>query len=247
MESPLANGYQRPPTPLAVERQLRQESGFGCARCGHPYIEYHHIIPFAEEPHFRPGDMVALCGNCHPAVSNLGRDMQYAIKNDPHNMKRGTFQGALEYDKRELVFKVGGCWYENVPIILQFSHVPIISCSLIEGQTKVSLNLFDDTGKLRLAVLENNVVFRINDMWDFEYAHNLAVARYAHRDIALRMDFRGAEAIIEGKIWLGNQQISLGPNESILPGGNVFRGARMRNASVGIQLGDPAGPGALPS
>lgn len=73
----LAHEYRRPPTPADVERKLRQEAGFGCARCGHPYIEYHHIIPYAEEPHFRAEDMIALCGNCHSAVSKLGRDRQY--------------------------------------------------------------------------------------------------------------------------------------------------------------------------
>src|SRR5215469_13568423 len=77
------SGYKRPTTPASVERQLRQEAGFGCAKCGHPSIEYHHIIPFAEEQHFRPKDMVALCGNCHPAISKLGRDKQYEIKQAP--------------------------------------------------------------------------------------------------------------------------------------------------------------------
>ena len=99
------NGYRRPATPAAVERQLRQEAGFGCAKCGHPYIEYHHIVPWCEEHHFRPSDMLALCGNCHPAVSNWGRDRQYDLKNNPHNIARGVATGALEYDKRDLLFK----------------------------------------------------------------------------------------------------------------------------------------------
>jgi HNH endonuclease len=238
----LAKGYQRPATPVAVERQLRQEAGFGCARCGHPYIEYHHIIPYAEEQHFRSEDMVALCGNCHPAVSKLGRDVQYSFKSEPYNVKRGLFKGALEYDKKDLVFKVGGCWYENVTTIIQFCNTPIISCKLADGQTHVSLNLFDDVGNLRLAVTDNNVVFRVDDLWDFEYAHNVAVARYAPRDIALRLDFRGAESIIQGKIWLGNQQIRLGADNSTLPGGNTFLGGRFRNARVGIQIGAPSKP-----
>lgn len=65
---PEENGYTRT-IPEAVMRQLRQEVGFGCAKCGHPYIEYHHIVPFSEEAHHRPEDMMAVCGNCHPAVS----------------------------------------------------------------------------------------------------------------------------------------------------------------------------------
>jgi len=136
------SGYKRPTTPASVERQLRQEAGFGCAKCGHPYIEYHHIIPFAEEQHFRPKDMVALCGNCHPAISKLGRDKQYEIKQAPFNIEREMFQGALVYDKRHLLFRVGGNLYENVPTILRFLDIPIIACAIKDNQAKITLNLF---------------------------------------------------------------------------------------------------------
>ena len=235
----MAAGYKRPAVPADVKRKLRQEAGFGCAKCGHPYIEYHHIIPYAEDQHFRPEDMVALCGNCHPAVSNLGCDRQYEIKSDPHNVRENWLRGALEYDKRDLIFKVGGNLYENTPVILQFFDLPIISCSLDEDQAKVSLNLLDENGKIILAVKENDVIFRVDDLWDFEYAHNLAIARYGPRDIALRMDFRKLEAVIEGKIWLGDKQVRLGPNETRLPGGPLVKGQRIVNCGVGIQIGNP--------
>ena len=195
-----AERLSSPNAPAEVERQLRQEAGFGCAKCGHPYIEYHHIIPFSEEPHFRSEDMVALCGNCHPAVAKLQPDRQYDIKHNAHNVRKGVLRGALEFDKRDLIFKVGGNWYENTPVILKFLHVPIISCSLEGAQAKVSLNLLGPSGQRLLSVKDNDVTFRIDDLWDFEYAHNFAVARYGPRDIALRMDFRNPEAIIEGKI-----------------------------------------------
>ena len=66
-------------TPEGVKRLLRQEAGFGCARCGHPYLEYHHIIPYKDDQHFRSEDMVCLCGNCHPALGKLGHDLQYQV------------------------------------------------------------------------------------------------------------------------------------------------------------------------
>ncbi|MCP3056558.1 SEC-C metal-binding domain-containing protein [Aurantimonas marianensis] len=233
------SGYRRPGTPADVERTLRQEAGFGCAKCGHPYIEYHHIVPFSEEEHFRAADMVALCGNCHPAVAGWGRDRQYEVKKNPHNAKSGIARGALEYDKRNLVFKVGGNWYENTPTILQFHDIPIISCHLEEGQAKISLNIMDDTGRIILSVKDNNIIFRINDLWDFEYRHNLATARYGARDVALKLDFRGQDATIEGKLWLGSQQALLRHDHTTLPGNNVFRGSRITNCGVGIQLGNP--------
>ena len=186
---------------------------------------------------------MALCGNCHPPVAKLGRDLQYEIKHNPHNCGKNLFRGALEFDKRDLIFKVGGNWYENTPTVLQFYDLPIISCSLKEGQAKVSLNLLGTDGLPVLTVLENDVSFRVTDVWDFEYAHNFAVVRHGPRDIALRMDFRNAEASIEGKIWLGNRQVRLGPNETTLP--SVFRGCRFRNGRVGIQIGTHCDPASL--
>jgi len=227
--------YLRPHTPADVGRSLRQESGFGCARCGHPYIEYHHIIPFSEDAHFRVKDMVALCANCHPMLAKQGRDRQYDTKNNPYNKKNGIFRGALEYDKRDLVFKVGGNWYENTPIIFQVGNIPMIACRLDEGQAMVSINLFDQQWRPVLSVVDNQVAFRVDDIWDFSYSYNYAVVRSAPREIVLEIDFRGADATINGRLWVGNNQVRLMKEETNLSG-SVFRGNRMVNCGVGIHL-----------
>ena len=75
---------RRKNTPEKVKRLLRQEAGFGCASCGHPFLEYHHIIPYEKDQHFRPEDMVCLCGNCHTIFENLGYDLQYKVKKNPY-------------------------------------------------------------------------------------------------------------------------------------------------------------------
>ena len=51
--------------PPEVARHLRAEAGFGCAVCGCPILEYHHIIPWAERMHYEVEHMVALCRNHH--------------------------------------------------------------------------------------------------------------------------------------------------------------------------------------
>jgi hypothetical protein len=53
------------------------------------------------------------------------------------------------------------------------------------------------------------------------------------------MDFRKQEAIIEGKILLGEREITLGPNETNLPGAGILQGQKTSNCSTGIQIGDP--------
>ena len=232
----MRNGFRRPNTPAEVERLLRQEAGFGCAKCGHPYVEYHHIVPFSEEAHFRCEDMVALCGNCHPAVSKQRRDRQYEIKNNPFNISNGCAKGALEYDKRDLIFKVGGNWYENTPTIIQYRDIPIIQCHIAEGQAQVSVNLFGRDGIQVLSVLNNNISFRIDDVWDFKYAHNYVEVLHERRNVLLRMDFRTEEAKIEGSVWMGGNQIKLARDHTNLAS-NFLKGNRTRNCAIGIMVG----------
>lgn len=231
----MVRGYRKN-TPAEVARNLRQESGFGCANCGHPYIEYHHIVPFSEENHFRTADMVALCGNCHVSVAKMGRDRQYEIKNNPHNIKKSMLNGCLEYDKRDLVFKIGGNFYENTGTIIKYKQQDIISCEIEDGQAKVSINILDKKDKVIFSVLKNQVEFRLDDFWDFKYGHNCATIKYNKRDTALKIDFRGTESKIEGKIFLGGKPVILGINETIMGNNNKIKGCRISNCAVGIHI-----------
>jgi hypothetical protein len=115
----------------------------------------------------------------------------------------------------------------------------IIACSIVEGQAKITLNLFEENGAEFLSVVNNDVVFRIDDVWDFEYAHNMAVVRYGPRKTALRIDLRRPEAIIEGTLWIAGNQIRLGPETTTLPRQNQMSNCTMSGLSVGIQIGEP--------
>ncbi|MCR9219709.1 MAG: HNH endonuclease [Alphaproteobacteria bacterium] len=232
----MVDKYSRPSLPLPVARQLRQEAGFGCAKCGHPYIEYHHIVPWSEEQHYRPDDMVALCGNCHVLIARLGKDRQYEVKNNPKNIREGLLRGALVYDKRDLTFLVGGNYYVNTPIILQYKDIPVVACSLQDGQAKLTLNLFDKSGNSIFQVFENEVVFRPDAIWDFEYGHNWVTVRHGPRQIALQINFRECEAVIRGKIWLGGNEVRLDPQSTNLPGNNTISGCHIVGSRVGISV-----------
>ena len=139
----------------------------------------------------------------------------------------------------ETASKVGGNWYENVGTILKFCDTPIISCRIEDGQARVSLTIMDDSLHQVLIIKDNEITFRVDDLWDFEYGHRNAVARRAKGDILLRMDFRGDESLIEGRIWLGGQKVDLNPDRMVLPGNNQFIGNRISGSLVGVQIGDP--------
>jgi len=223
-------------TPADVARTLRREAGFGCAKCGHPYVQYHHIVEWKDEQHFRPEDMVALCPTHHVSVAKYQVDRQREIKSKPYNIANGIHSGALDYDKRDLVFDVGGTRYINVGTFLRFKDRPIISCRIDEGQAKCSLNLYDKNDQLILEVKDNEVVFSPNNIWDYEYKNNHAVVRTAAREIALEMDFREETATIRGSFWAGGNSIKLDRHKTVLPGDNMLFGGVIEGGEVGIQI-----------
>src|SRR4051794_24329854 len=97
--------------PADVRRTLRQEAGFGCAKCGSPILEYHHIVPWAEEEHFRPDDMLVLCPNHHDECTKgaATEGEQRAWKQEPFNVTRGYAEGLLKGNDQCVALDCGSC------------------------------------------------------------------------------------------------------------------------------------------
>jgi hypothetical protein len=60
-------------------------------------MQYHHIVPYSVEPHFRPEDMIALCPNHHELANDgaLSAEQQRAAKASPYNRQHGHVMGPL--------------------------------------------------------------------------------------------------------------------------------------------------------
>lgn len=230
-------GYRSRTPPAAVARSLRQEAGFGCAMCGHPYIEYHHIVPWAEEQHFRPEDMMAVCGNCHPAVSKLGKEKQYKIKEFPHNIKSNYFSGAMVTDKRDLILSAGSNKFINSNNIIQFYDKPLLSMKIIDGEVKISALILDGELHELLVINDNEISFRIDNLWDFKYHHNRVMARRGKRDVAIDIDFSKNEIEMSGNFFLGHKKISFSPSNMDVMGA-TFKNCTLTAGTV-FQIGDP--------
>jgi hypothetical protein len=91
--------------PEPVKRQLRQEAGFGCCKCGLPVFQYHHIIPREVEDHNRPEDVMVLCPNHHWEVTSgaMLEDEQRRYKarsTYPHYRRRSNFTKIPRRDDR---------------------------------------------------------------------------------------------------------------------------------------------------
>lgn len=194
----------RPSITSDVARQLRKEAGFGCARCGAPFVEYHHIIPWSVENHFRPEDMVALCSECHRIVGKWSHDRQYNLKKNPHNIRTAKHNGVLhKYDLTINGFWLGSATMSGCPVILQYKNIQLISYELEDDEHKLNITLLDKKDNIILKIVKNNIEFQIDKLWDYQYHDNKIVIKYEKYDIGLTIDCSKSVVKIYGNIWCG--------------------------------------------
>lgn len=194
----------RPSVPSAVKRQLRQESGYGCTFCGHPFIQYHHIIPWREDHHFRPEDMMVLCGNCHylVTVDSVSEAEQRSGKSRPKNIIDGKSRGRLFVNSTEPIVSIGGGKFINTPDLVRAGGKSILSAKVDDGSGRllVSALIQDDKGKLLAKIVNNEWELEISNVWDFEVFPQSARIREAPRAVNFFIDCHDDEVRFEG-LW----------------------------------------------
>ncbi len=124
-----------PPEP--IRQRLRAEAGFGCAYCGNPILEYHHIIPWRDEQLHRPEHMVALCPTHHTEIANFPRSYAYKLKSNPHNKKDDIWNGHLGSERNSIEYVVGSNIFRDTPTILSLFLFPIVGIEIIGGRAFV--------------------------------------------------------------------------------------------------------------
>jgi hypothetical protein len=224
--------------PARVKRSLRQEGGFGCCFCGHPFFEYHHIIPFAERQEHRPADMMIVCPIDHhrATVGALTERQQREAKRSPFNVRRGFADGTLNVTTEQLAVEVGS----NVLVGAGFKFVvdgePLLSLRRdAAGHLLVSLDVFDADDQLLLAVIENEWVTGDPTLWDFEFAYNRLTLRGKEREIAISIDARQPVVQLAGKLCRKGQTFSFRPRALEFRG--VIQSAQFQDlALVGMRL-----------
>jgi hypothetical protein len=225
--------------PSSVKRQLRQEAGFGCCRCGHPFIEYHHIIPWAEDEHFRPTDMMALCGQCHPlcTVGALTETDQRKLKSRPKNIVDNLLRGHLFVNATELAVNLCGGRMIEVPRLLVVGTETIIGARLDDGDGRVLISalVHDSSGRAIARLQDNEWSMAPGDVWDFDVHALQATVRQGPRDIAFAVDVRNDEINLRGKWFHRGSRIEFTPTEGRL-GTNRLSGLSVSHCGIGIAV-----------
>ncbi|MEQ1617729.1 MAG: HNH endonuclease [Terricaulis sp.] len=202
--------------PADVKRQLRQEAGFGCCRCGHPFLQYHHIIPLAVERHNRPQDMMAVCGNCHHLFT-VGAEPevdQRKYKTTPRNVREGMSRGRLYTTSTELKVRVGGGMAVNTPNLLTtWNDRHIVSARLSDdGRVLLSALIQDIDGQLVAVLRDNEWSALPGRVWDFECSPMKATVRSAPGRLAFEADCRGEVVEVKGEWFVAGQRVTFTPS-----------------------------------
>jgi hypothetical protein len=113
--------------PAKIRKELRAEVGFGCPvdNCGNPYLEWHHFDPpWSEREHHDPAGMVALCAEHHKRA-DAGAFSTEQLRGFKE-VKAPLVAGRVDWMRNDLLVVVGGNFYYETPIAVQFRDQPVV-------------------------------------------------------------------------------------------------------------------------
>lgn len=221
----------RPDVPNPIKQILRQQAGFGCCVCGFPLYDYHHIVPYADDHHFRTDDMMALCPNHHREATNggLGESEQRSYKANPYNIMHGLAQGALALQQRTLAIELGSTQFVGDGTFIRVDDQPLLSLSLSDdGRLQVSVELYDRDGNLLALIDKNEWISGDPYPWDLEYGGRWLLIRRRQREISLYVDARPRIVSVRGSLWFKQQHFA------ITEAGIEFNGVELQSGQSGI-------------
>lgn len=223
--------------PSAVKRQLRQEAGFGCCKCGGPIYDYQHIVPFSDaDPHFRPEDMMILCPLDHreATVGAMPVTEQRKYKKEPFNIKRGYADGLLKINQPYAAIVAGSNLFVGERWMIRVDGEPLLSLAVAEGRLQLDLALYDKEDALLALVEQNEWISGDPLPWDIEAGFQRLKIRRKLSDVALDIDARSLPLSVGGNLWRKKQNIKLSRSEVSVHG--VVENASVRDLAL-VNLG----------
>lgn len=133
--------------PSSIKLQLRQESNFGCAVCGCPILEYHHIIRWEECKSHDVENLVALCPTHHTLLGKDHPDEAKNYKLNPYNKSKKGIQNKFVNQCVIDVVKLGRMYFHRSDPILQAYDKELLAVKSCEGRIEIDA-LFPDSNFL---------------------------------------------------------------------------------------------------
>jgi hypothetical protein len=198
-------------TPSGVKRQLRREAGFGCCKCGDPILQYHHIVEFWKERHFRAEDMMVLCPKHHDQATKgaMPEAEQRAYKANPHNISLGLAHGKLEIKQDYCAADFGGLTILNEGPFLMIGNAEVLGMNVGESNIELSIKLFGESDELLVEIEKNEWVSGDPLPWDIEADWQRLTIRERKRKINLALDATKIPMRVRGEFWNKGHKISV--------------------------------------
>jgi hypothetical protein len=224
-------------TPAAIARQLRQQAGFGCCVCGSPILQYHHIIEWAEDQHFRLEDMMALCPLHHDQATKgaMPETEQLRLKANPHNIQRGLAKGLLAIRQDYCAANFGSVTVVGEGPFLRIDGEDILGFYVGDGNLEISLRLFSETDELLLEIDRNEWISGDPLPWDIEAGWQILTLRERARHISLSLNAKEVPLELRAELWRGGKRVGL-DNNGISIGAIPAKGGMSELALVGMVL-----------
>lgn len=199
--------------PNPIKLQLRQEAGFGCCVCGHPLIEYHHIIPFSKSPFHDPKHMMVLCPIHHHecTVRAMSEKEQIRAKTYPYNKTQGLVNGYLKFDSSFLAIEAGNIQFIGSGFKCVVDREPLLSVNTdSEGRLLLSVNLYDEHDNMLVSIHNNEWISGNPFPWDIKYGINSLSLHQEKKKVSLNIDARSSILVqAQGELWRKNQLFSI--------------------------------------
>jgi hypothetical protein len=174
-------------------------------------------VPWAEDEHFRPEDMMVLCPNCHDLCKpNVLNELeQRKLKARPKNIVDGKAKGLLFAMSNQLFARLGGGLAQNTPTLLRIAGEPVVTLKLNDddGRVLVSSTIQNNLGETVGVIDDNEWQLNSTAVWDFESSPNSAAVRLKPADIAFEIKVVGAEIHLRGNWYFNKKKITFTPSE----------------------------------
>lgn len=229
----------RPQPSADVKRELRKRAGYGCCRCGLPVYQYHHIVPWHIEEHFRVEDMMVLCPTCHDAATkgSLTEARQRQFQENPHNIEKGYASGDLLVGQQYVALDFGGVLLVGDGSSISVDGEDLLRISLSnEGELELSIELRDESGRTLATIEKNEWISGDPSLWDMTSDHDRLKIWSARRKIALELNARSTPVTLRADLWAKGQLIRMN-SAGISWDGEIIQTGGIRNLGlVGFSL-----------
>lgn len=216
--------------PADVRRELRRESNFGCAYCGMPLIEYHHIVPFSEEEHHDPSRMISLCPTCHAEADakTIKQKELYELKSNPiiadHTGHDFYFNSERQFILlgESMSFGMGGA---SEQVALAISGESIINMYYEDEILTFSVKFFNDSEEVVAAVDKGEWWADVDEVWDISYKKKVLKLWSEPRNIGMAINYKPDNdfVYIKGHFQYDGKLVQVRDDEITINGNIHFR------------------------